>query len=57
MKTKERLSEVPENIKEKLNIKLISTIDEALGFALTKKPVAIEWDEKRMVGRAKKRKY
>jgi ATP-dependent Lon protease len=48
------LSEVPENIKEKLNIKLISTIDEALGFALTKKPVAIEWDEKAWLAEQKK---
>ena len=48
------LSEVPENIKEKLDIKLISTIDEALGFALTKKPVAIEWDEKAWLAEQKK---
>ena len=38
---KRELSEVPENIKEKLDIKLISNIDEALDYALTKKPVAI----------------
>jgi ATP-dependent Lon protease len=31
------LSEVPENIKKKLDIKLISSIDEALDYALTKK--------------------
>ena len=43
---KRELSEVPENIKEKLDIKLISNIDEALDYALTKKPVSIEWDEK-----------
>jgi len=40
------LSEVPKNIKDKLDIKLVSTIDEALELALTKKPDAIEWDEK-----------
>ena len=34
------LSEVPENIKEKLDIKLVSTIDEALELALVKKPDA-----------------
>ena len=39
------LSEVPENIKEKLDIKLVSTIDEALELALVKKPDAIDWDE------------
>ena len=32
--------------KDKLDIKLVSTIDEALELALTKKPDAIEWDEK-----------
>ena len=39
------LSEVPENIKEQLDIKLVSTIDEALELALVKKPDAIDWDE------------
>ena len=39
------LSEVPENIKEQLDIKLVSTIDEALELALVKKPAAIDWDE------------
>ena len=48
------LSEVPENIKKKLDIKLISTIDEALEFALTKKPSAIEWDEKAWLAEQKK---
>ena len=48
------LSEVPENIKEKLDIKLISSIDEALDHALTKKPVAIEWDEKAWLAEQKK---
>ena len=48
------LSEVPENIKEKLDIKLISNIDEALDYALTKKPVAIEWDEKAWLAEQKK---
>ena len=49
------LSEVPENIKDKLDIKLISTIDEALDHALTKKPVAIKWDEKAWLAEQKKR--
>ena len=48
------LSEVPENIKEKLDIKLISSIDEALDHALTKKPIAIEWDEKAWPAEQKK---
>ena len=48
------LSEVPENIKKKLDIKLISSIDEALDYALTKKPVAIEWDEKAWLAEQKK---
>ena len=48
------LSEVPENIKEKLDIKLISSIDEALDHALTKKPIAIEWDEKAWLAEQKK---
>jgi len=48
------LSEVPDNIKEKLDIKLISSIDEALGFALTKKPIAIEWDEKAWLAEQKR---
>tara|TARA_B110000305_G_scaffold32499_1_gene31619 strand:+ start:5785 stop:8214 length:2430 start_codon:yes stop_codon:yes gene_type:complete len=48
------LSEVPENIKDKLDIKLISTIDEALDFALTKKPIAIKWDEKAWLAEQKK---
>jgi ATP-dependent Lon protease len=48
------LSEVPENIKKKLDIKLISTIDEALDFALTEKPSAIEWDEKAWLAEQKK---
>ncbi|MAU37795.1 MAG: endopeptidase La [Rhodobiaceae bacterium] len=48
------LSEVPENIKKKLDIKLISTIDEALEFALTEKPSAIEWDEKAWLAEQKK---
>jgi ATP-dependent Lon protease len=51
---KRELSEVPENIKEKLDIKLISNIDEALDYALTKKPVAIEWDEKAWLAEKKK---
>ena len=51
---KRELSEVPENIKEKLDIKLISNIDEALDYALTKKPVAIEWDEKVWLAEQKK---
>ena len=48
------LSEVPENIKEKLDIKLISNIDEALDYALTKKPVPIKWDEKAWLAEQKK---
>ena len=48
------LSEVPENIKDKLDIKLISSIDEALDYALTKKPIAIEWDEKAWLAEQKK---
>ena len=48
------LSEVPENIKKKLEIKLISTIDEALEFALTEKPAAIEWDEEAWLAEQKK---
>ena len=48
------LSEVPENIKEKLDIKLISSIDEALDYALTKKPVPIKWDEKAWLAEQKK---
>ena len=48
------LSEVPENIKEKLDIKLISNIDEALDYVLTNKPVAIEWDEKAWLAEQKK---
>ena len=51
---KRELSEVPENIKKKLDIKLISTIDEALEFALTEKPSAIEWDEKAWLAEQKK---
>ena len=51
---KRELSEVPDNIKEKLDIKLISNIDEALDYALTKKPVAIEWDEKAWLAEQKK---
>jgi ATP-dependent Lon protease len=51
---KRELSEVPENIKEKLDFKLISSIDEALDYALTKKPVAIEWDEKAWLAEQKK---
>ena len=39
------LSEVPDNIKDKLEIKLVSTIDEALELALVRKPDAIDWDE------------
>ncbi len=39
------LSEVPDNIKDKLDIKLVSTIDEALELALVRKPDAIDWDE------------
>jgi ATP-dependent Lon protease len=39
------LSEVPDNIKDKLDIKLVSTIDEALELALVRKPNAIDWDE------------
>ncbi len=39
------LSEVPDNIKKKLDIKLVSTIDEALELALVRKPDAIDWDE------------
>ena len=48
------LSEVPKNIKDKLDIKLVSTIDEALELALTKKPDAIEWDEKAWLAEQKK---
>ena len=48
------LSEVPKNIKDKLDIKLVSTIDEALELALTKKPDAIEWDEKTWLAEQKK---
>ena len=39
------LSEVPDNIKDNLDIKLVSTIDEALELALVRKPDAIDWDE------------
>ena len=42
---RDRLSEVPDNIKDKLDIKLVSTIDEALELALVRKPDAIDWDE------------
>ena len=48
------LSEVPENIKKKLDIKLISSIDEALDYALTKKPIPIKWDEKAWLAEQKK---
>ena len=48
------LSEVHENIKEKLDIKLISSIDEALDYDLTKKPVPIKWDEKAWLAEQKK---
>ena len=48
------LSEVPENIKEKLDIKLVSTIDEALELALVKKPDAIDWDEDAWLAEQKK---
>ena len=51
---KRELSEVPDNIKENLDIKLISNIDEALDYALTKTPVAIEWDEKAWLAEQKK---
>ena len=48
------LSEVPENIKEKLDIKLVSTIDEALELALVKKPDAIDWVEDTWLAEQKK---
>ena len=48
------LSEVPDNIKEKLDIKLVSTIDEALELALVKKPDAIDWDEDAWLAEQKK---
>ena len=53
-KNERELTEVPENIKEKLDIKLISSIDEALDYALTKKPVPIKWDEKAWLAEQKK---
>ena len=48
------LDVVPENIKEKLDIKLVSTIDEALELALVKKPDAIDWDEDTWLAEQKK---
>ena len=48
------LSEVPDNIKDKLDIKLVSTIDEALELALVRKPDAIDWDEDAWLAEQKK---
>ena len=48
------LSEVPDNIKDKLDIKLVSTIDEALELALVRKPDAIDWDEDAWVAEQRK---
>jgi ATP-dependent Lon protease len=39
------LEEIPNNIKENLEIIPVESVDEVLRIALTKKPEAIEWDE------------
>jgi ATP-dependent Lon protease len=39
------LPEIPDNVKEGLEIIPVSTVQEVLHHALTSKPVAIDWDE------------
>ncbi len=39
------LAEIPDNVKSKLNIVPVSTVDEALGLALASPLTPIEWDE------------
>ncbi len=39
------LDDIPANVKKGLDIKLVSSVDEVLGLALTKKLEPIEWDE------------
>ena len=37
------LADVPDNVKEGLEIIPVSTVDEGLAIALTEMPVAVEW--------------
>jgi ATP-dependent Lon protease len=39
------LADIPENVKNEMQIIPVSTMDEVLGHALTRAPVAIEWSE------------
>jgi ATP-dependent Lon protease len=39
------LADVPDNVKKKIEIRPVSTLDELLEFALTERLVPIEWDE------------
>jgi len=39
------LEEIPDNVKKGLKLIPVSTVDEVLGYALTKKPMPIKWDE------------
>ena len=39
------LADIPDNVKDALKIIPVSTIDEVLGHALTKKLTPIEWTE------------
>lgn len=39
------LEEIPDNVKKGLKIVPVSTVDEVLAYALTKKPIPIKWDE------------
>ncbi|EME69859.1 ATP-dependent Lon protease [Paramagnetospirillum caucaseum] len=47
------LAEIPDNVKKGLDIIPVSTADEVLALALTRKPVAIEWEEPVDVAEAK----
>jgi len=39
------LADVPDNIKEGLEIVPVENMDQVLSHALTRMPIAIEWDE------------
>ncbi|MET4808052.1 endopeptidase La [Limibacillus sp. MBR-115] len=39
------LADIPENVRSKLDIRPVETVDEVLEVALTKKPTPIEWNE------------
>ena len=43
------LTEIPDNVKEGLNIILAQTVDDVLAVALTKKPIPIVWEEESKV--------